>query len=523
MFDPLKSKAKVVFYSATAFLFGLGIASGLGWTGPSMAMPTLDEQPRVSEEAVAPAADLSDAFVNIATAVRPAVVRIQTERPRQVARGSRQIPEPFRRFFDQPDPDRGDQPFDAPPQIAGGTGFIVSEDGYILTNNHVVEDANEITVYTLDRKEYSAELVGTDPTTDVAVIRIDPESDLTTMSFGDSDDVAVGEWVMAVGNPGFGGASQQLDYTVTAGIVSALGRPLQIIQRELQRDPDVGPDLAAYGIENFIQTDAVINPGNSGGPLVNLQGQVIGMNTAIASRSGFYQGYGFAIPVNLARRVMEDLIEYGRVRRAWLGVSITQISSVDAEAYDLPSVSGVLVQDFPDQESPARRAGLQVEDVIWSVNGERVSSPSDLQQTVAQLRPGTTAELRVYRNGDPMTIRVDLGEAPLNQEPERTAAEPEAAEERLGFVVQELTPQAAEQLGYDEAEGVVVTRVQPGSPAWERNLPQGWRIVSMNQEPVETTEDVRRVLQDAGAGDIVTFRLENPTGGRQVVNIRIPR
>ncbi|NIP59168.1 MAG: PDZ domain-containing protein, partial [Gemmatimonadetes bacterium] len=379
-------------------------------------------------------------------------------------------------------------------------------------------DAEQITVHTFDRREYQAELVGNDPTTDIAVIKIDADG-LETLSFGSSDGVRVGEWVLAVGNPGFGDGSQ-LDYTVTAGIVSAKSRPLNIVTRELLREFE-DQNLAAYGIENFIQTDAVINPGNSGGPLVDLRGQVVGVNTAIVSRSGFYQGYGFAIPVDLARRVMEDLIEYGRVRRAWLGVSITLVTSVDAEAYGLPRVAGAIVQDFPDG-SPAREAGLEREDVITAVNGDDVAGPGDLQQKVAQLRPGETAILRVYRDGAPRTLEVELGQAPISAEPERVTEATEAAGQKLGIMVQELTPDLAQRLGYDRAEGVVVSRVQPGSPAWERGLPQGWMIQEINGHTVESTADVEDALSRVEPGAIVAFRLVDPDGTYRVVNVRMP-
>jgi len=518
MYDPLKSKAKVFVATTVAFLFGLGLASSLGWTGPTFAAPTVDEEPRVAEEDVRAAVDLSDAFVEIAREVRPGVVRIQVQKSGSAGRGGRgRIPEPFRFFFERPD-GQEDESFDPPPQIGGGSGFIVSEDGYIVTNNHVVQDAEQITVHTFDRREHSAELVGRDPTTDVAVIKIDA-SGLETLSFGDSEGVRVGEWVLAVGNPGFGDGSQ-LDYTVTAGIVSAMGRPLQIVSRELLREFE-DQRIAGFGIDNFIQTDAVINPGNSGGPLVNLQGQVVGVNTAIVSRSGFYQGYGFSIPVNLVRRVMEDLIEHGRVRRAYLGVSITEVSSVDAEAYGLPGVSGALVQDIPG-DGPAADAGIQIEDVIWAVDGREVSSPGDLQQMIAQRRPSETVEITVYRNGEPRELEITLGEAPLGPEPQRVTEAPVEAVEKLGIAVEDLTPEVAERLGYSNAQGAVVTRVQPGSPAWERNLPQGWRVQEINGEGVTSASEVRRALSDVESGEIVRFRLSDPEGTNRVVNVRMP-
>ena len=386
MFDPFKTKARVAVYCSLAFLFGIGIASGLGWTESSLAMPAVDSRPQIPEEAVKPALDLSEAFVNIADHVTPAVVRIEVQRPRH---SPQQIPEQFRRFFDAPD--QGNQP----PATAGGSGFLVSEDGYILTNDHVVADADNITVWLNDGRYFPAELVGTDQFTDVAVIHIDAPDALPHLSFGSSDGVRVGEWILAVGNPGFGGGSQ-LDYTVTAGIISAVGRPLGLIQRELQQE--LGREMAGYSIEDFIQTDAVINPGNSGGPMVDLRGQVVGINSAIASPTGYYQGYGFAIPIDLAQRVMEDLVEYGNVRRAWLGVSMATVTAEAAENLGLPAVAGALVQDFPEG-SPAADAGIELYDVIVRLDGHEVARSGQLQQLIALKRPGETVSVNVFRDG----------------------------------------------------------------------------------------------------------------------------
>jgi serine protease Do len=328
MYDPLKAKTRVVLVAGTMGVLGLGLATGLGWTSTSHAMPPVSEASQVSEAAVKPAMDLSAAFTNLAEAVTPAVVRIETRRT--VTRPSRrEVPEQFRRFFDEEQEQEGEG--QTRQAVSGGSGFIVSKDGYILTNNHVVEGATDVRVYFPDRRYYSARVIGADPFTDVAVIKVDVDQDLPMMAFGDSDAVNVGEWILAIGNPGFG-ASTQLDFTVTAGIISARGRNVQLLQRDLFADPRYGSELAGYAIEDFIQTDAVINPGNSGGPMVNLRGQVVGINSAIASSTGVYQGYGFAIPINLARRIMEDLVEYGHVKRPRLGVQIVDVEAEDAEA-----------------------------------------------------------------------------------------------------------------------------------------------------------------------------------------------
>jgi serine protease Do len=518
MYDPLKAKASVVLWATVAFLFGLGIASGMGWTGVSHAMPAIDESPQVADAAVRPAKDLSDAFVNLADAVTPAVVRIETSRPVRSA-GRQQIPDAFRRFFDIPE---GQGQEGAPPQnrIAGGSGFLVSDDGYILTNNHVVEGADEIRVYLADRRYFIAELVGRDPFTDVAVVKINAGEPLPSMSLGDSDDVDVGEWVLAIGNPGFG-ASTQLDYTVTAGIVSARGRGLGLLNRDLLQER--GPDQAGFAIEDFIQTDAVINPGNSGGPMVNLDGQVVGINSAIASATGYYQGYGFAIPMNLARRVMEDLIEFGMVQRPRIGVSITDVEAEDAEAYELPNVSGVLVQDV--QEGGPAEGALQPEDVIVAVNDEPVGYTAELQARIAQYRPGDRVTLDVFRDGERREVTLRLDEAPIREQPERTAAAPAMAEERLGFNVEPLRADKAQELGYEEVGGVIVADVARGSAAARRNLAayRDWRLTRVNDTLIEGTADVRRALEDVQADEIVSLHLENWEGTTAVVNIRVPQ
>ncbi|MEX0980317.1 MAG: Do family serine endopeptidase [Gemmatimonadota bacterium] len=516
MFDPLRAKAKVLLYTSGAFLVGVGMTSGIGWTANAVTMPTVSDEPQLSQASVQPALDLSDAFVNISDAVTPAVVRIETQRQRTATRGRMQeLPPGFREFFDLPG-----QPEGSPaPQIAGGSGFIVSKDGYILTNDHVISGADQIMVYLQDRREYRATLVGTDPTTDVAVIKID-DTDLPTLSFGNSDDVRVGEWVLAVGNPGFG-SGRQLDYTVTAGIVSAKGRPLQLIQSELRRNPNL-EGVSQFAIEDFIQTDAVINPGNSGGPLVGLRGQVVGINSAIASRTGYYQGYGFAVPVNLARRVMEDLIEYGQVRRPWIGIQITDVETEDAEVYNLPHVGGVLIQDFPDG-SPALGGGLEAEDVIVAIDGQPVDRVPELQRRVAQKRPGDRIRVEYYRDGRLQETTVRLAEAPLQPRPARVEASAPRAEEKLGISVMNLTPEVNERLNYPEASGVIIESVQPNGPAHRREVSRWLKIEEINRTPVDTADDVKAILDEVGPGDVVTLSLVDPLGARQVVNVRVPR
>jgi serine protease Do len=381
----------------------------------------------------------------------------------------------------------------------------------------VVDQAERIRVNTVDRTIHEAELIGADPTTDLAVIKIDA-SNLPTLSWGPSGELKAGEPVMAVGNPGFSGA-QSLDYTVTTGIVSAVGRPLSIIRQSLQGNPD----LAGYAIENFIQTDAVINPGNSGGPLVDLWGRVVGVNSAIASSDGHYQGYGFAIPADLARKVSTDLMEHGRVMRGWLGIKVTEISSEDADVYGLPRVGGVLIQGV-DDNGPARDAGLKVEDVIVSLNGRELQDSGDLQEQVAELGPGARAELQVYREGREMHFQVQLGEAPVPSVRSTQPSSPEEGPEALvGVSVADLSPQMARELGYSRSGGVVVTGVLPWSPAMRKGIVSGMRIREVDHAPITSARELHQALSGLESGDLVNLLVETPDGGTRIVNLRAER
>jgi serine protease Do len=515
MYDPLRAKAKVVFYCTLAFLMGVGIASGLGWTRPSFAMPTIREDPQVPAQAVKPASDLSDAFVNLAGAVTPAVVRIESRRPPD---SQQDVPDAFRRYFGMPDQNQ-------PPsqgELAGGSGFIISPDGYVLTNNHVVEDADQVRVYLPNRRYYDAKVVGADPFTDIAVLKIDADHPLPTLSFGNSDDVRVGEWILAIGNPGFGN-STQLDYTVTAGIVSARGRGLQLLQNDLLQNPRYGQNAAQYAIEDFIQTDAVINPGNSGGPMVNLQGQVVGINSAIASTTGYYQGYGFAIPINLARRVMQDLIRYGHVKRPMIGVQITDVHAEDADVYGLPSVSGVLVQDVT-KDGPAEGV-LKRQDVIVKLDGKPVGYVAELQAKVAEHHPGDEVTLTVYRDKHPMQVTIRLTEAPISDVQTEPSSPAVHAEQRLGIEVQSLDAETADHLGYSQAGGIVIKSVARASPAARRGVGGfiGWKLTSVDTTKVGTQEDLRSALAKVKGGEIVSLHFQSPHQDHQVVNIRMPK
>jgi len=380
--------------------------------------------------------------------------------------------DPFHQFFEAPPPqDRLER--------GSGSGVIVSADGYILTNNHVVAEADEITVVAADGKSYEATVVGTDYRTDLAVIKIEGK-DFPAAELGDSSQLQVGEWVLAVCNP------FELQNTVTAGIVSARGRS------------NVG--LAEY--EDFIQTDAAINPGNSGGPLVNLDGDVVGINTAIATRTGGNMGIGFAIPINMAKQVMEELIKSGKVTRGWLGVYIQPVTPALQKQFGLKSAAGALVADV-NAGGPAEKAGLKRGDVIVRYQGEAVEDTNQLRNLVADTEIGTNAEVTVIRTGQEKKIRVKIGELP--EEATAAGRRPGGGfEPDLGFEVENLTPALRRQLGLaDDQEGVVVVNLRQVSDAYQQGLRQGDVIVEINRQEITDVGDFNPALSGLDAGDSV--------------------
>ena len=419
------SRARFGIAVATAFIFGLLFASGLDLTKFGFAQD--GKGGKIASSQVQSLAETGSAFEAIADHVTPAVVSIQTQRVRTNARRGNQRPgiEDFFRNFEQ-------QPQREEAQEGSGTGFIVSRDGYILTNNHVVADADKVTVTLLDKRTFEARVIGRDPTTDVAVIKVNGV-DLPVVTLGDDNTARVGQWVVAIGNP------LGLDFTVTAGIISAKGRPL--------------PGLLGgrYEITDYIQTDAAINPGNSGGPLVNIRGEVVGINSAIASSTGFYAGYGFAIPVSLAKQVMDDLIAYGKVRRAVIGVAIGNAAAADAKAAGLKEVTGVLVQTYsfdPTDESPAKKAGIEPGDVIIAADGKPTDRVSTLQRIVRTHKPGETVTFDVMRFGTRKSFRVKLAEAPDAREqvasaatmPARSGESESRRFDKIGIAVEQVSP-----------------------------------------------------------------------------------
>ncbi|GAK60924.1 protease Do [Candidatus Vecturithrix granuli] len=405
---------------------------------------------------------LSQTFRDVAKAVSPAVVYISTEQTMQMSEQYQQFfnDEFFRRFFGVPEQREYKQ-------HALGSGFIVEPDGYILTNNHVVEHADKIRVTLPDKREFDAKVVGTDPKSDVAVIKIDGK-DLPVAPLGDSAAAAVGDWVLAIGTP-FG-----LSQTVTAGIISAEGRA----------------NIGIVDYEDFIQTDAAINPGNSGGPLVNINGEVIGINTAIFSQSGGYQGIGFAIPINMAKHIMQSLMTHGKVVRGWLGVMIQPLTPEIAKSFGLKEATGALVGDVT-KDSPADKAGIKRGDVIIALNGQAVDTPTTLRNLVAQTEIQKSVPVTIIRNGAEQTLQVSIGEQPASSQAEAATSE---IEDQFGLKVQELTADIAKQLGYMDEKGVVIVAVKAGSPAQEIGLRPGDLIKEINRQPITSLADYQKVM-----------------------------
>ena len=360
-----------------------------------------------------------------------------------------------------------------PHQEGFGSGAIVRSDGYILTNHHVVGEADKITVQLYDGQELKARLIGTDPATDISVIKIEGK-DMPILQMGDSDNILVGESVIAIGNP-FG-----LSHTVTFGIVSAKGR--------------TGMGIAEY--EDFIQTDAAINPGNSGGPLVDLEGKIVGVNTAIFSRSGGYQGIGFAVPINMALRVMTELIENGQVSRGWLGVGIQDMTPELAKAFGLDQAKGSLVTGVMPG-TPAEKAGLQKGDAILRLNGSTIENSNGLRNLIAEARADAKVDLDLVRNKVPMTLSVRLDERPKQSGQADANSSTKSPSPELGFAVQELTPEMAQRLGYETTQsGIVITVVKPDSPAFNVGLRAGMMIVEMNRQSINSMADFQRADPD---------------------------
>jgi len=469
----------VAIVALVSLVIGLGISGSLDWLSPSRAVNLLGDA-GVGESRIT--GGLPD-FVNLAKKLKPIVVNISTTQVSE-GRGSQEFSSPFgggeddpfndfwKRFFGGPAP-RGPQR-----QRSLGSGFIIDGDGSILTNNHVVENASKIVVkLSGDEQDYEAKVVGRDPKTDIAVIKINVQTGLPAANFGDSDRLEVGEWVMAIGNP-FG-----LDGTVTSGIVSAKGRH-NITQ---------GP------YDNFIQTDASINPGNSGGPLINLRGEVIGINTAIFSRTGGNIGIGFAIPINLVKELLPQLRGKGRVTRGFLGVLIQKVTPEIAESLGMDKGYGALVANV-SKDGPADKAGVKVGDVIVEFDGSPVKDSGDLPIIVARTLVDKKVRMKVLRDRKEILLNVAVGEL---KEEEIVASVPEKGE--LGMTVQRLTPQMAESLGLEKAEGVVVTAVEQGGVADEAGIRRGDVIMEVDRKAIKSLDEYKKAVAAVRKGRGVLF------------------
>jgi serine protease Do len=455
-------------------------------------------QPVLAQDSRSALQTLQDAFVQVAQAVKPAVVNISTtQRPRQPeGRRPPQVPPsfrgPFRDFFGEDFFERffGEQPQRERRSL--GSGVIVDKRGYILTNNHVIEQADQIEVRLSDKRKFTAAVIGKDPKTDLAVIKIDAPGDLPVAKLGESNKIRIGEWAIAIGNP-FG-----LDQTVTVGVISAVGRS------------DVG--ITTY--EDFIQTDASINPGNSGGPLVNLNGEVIGINTAIVATG---QGIGFAIPITMAREIKDRLLTQGKVVRGWLGVGIQELTEELAPQFGVKPEEGVLVGNVMPG-SPAERGGLKTGDIIQEFNGAKIANVRQLQREVAQTPVGSRARLKVLREKQPVEVTIVLGEQPAEvAAPPPPGPSPAEAAERFGLTAQDLTPELREQLRLNSTDGVMVSSVDEAGPAARNGIRPGDLITEANREPVKNMRDLTRILGQMRRGANLLLLVRRDGSSRFVV------
>jgi serine protease Do len=456
-------------------------SAALGMAGLSLLLvgflTVVQVSPRVAfgekyaEQAPHPSVECStipSSFANLAQKLGPTVVNIKVTKVEKAGFEMPQMPEgPFGDFFKKffKDMPQGPENF----QTEGaGSGVIISKDGYILTNNHVVEGAKEVVVTLGDKKEYKARIVGRDPKTDLAVLKIDAGGNLPAAPMGNSDKLKVGDWVLAIGNP-FG-----LSHTVTSGIVSAKGRVI-----------GAGP------YDDFIQTDASINPGNSGGPLFNMEGEMVGINTAILP---YGQGIGFAIPINTAKPLIPQLVATGEVTRGYLGVSIQPITPELAKALKLEDTKGALVGEVMS-ESPADKAGVKRGDVIKRFNNETVEGARQLSAMVAQTEVGKETTMTVLRDGAERTLNVEIGKLVAENEP--TESSPKPVDTKWGLQLQDVDPQMAAQLDLESDHGVVVVGVEPGSPAQNAGIQQGDMILEVNRQPVSSVQETKNVISKA--------------------------
>lgn len=434
----------------------------------------------------------SKAFVNVVKKAKPAVVHIKVEKTSKGNYSRDQDQEEifnhpfFEQFFGPQFRQQQRQPQQQQEfkQRGQGSGFIISEKGHILTNNHVVEGADVIKVILSDNREFVAKIVGTDPQTDVALLKIDDPANLPVLPLGDSSTLETGEWVIAIGNP-FG-----LSQTVTVGVVSATGRS----------------SVGINEYENFIQTDAAINPGNSGGPLINAHGEAVGINTALFSRTGGYMGIGFAIPINMAKSIEDQLQKKGKVTRGWLGVVIQNVDKNLAESFGLKQAAGILVSEV-QKDSPANAAGLQRDDIIMKLNDTALTDVSDLRNRVALIEPGSKATLEIIRDGREKKIQVTIGEQPSSFSTTGKTMKTQETLDKYGLTLQELTPELAEKFDYKTGSGLIVSNVQPGSAADVAGLKPGYLVEEVDKVKIKNLEDLKKVTAGAGKSGKILLRV----------------
>jgi serine protease Do len=453
-----------------------------------------------SEEDLALLDRSAKAFASVVKKAGPAVVHVAVEKE-QAAKKRGQDPfdlfnDPlFERFFGPQfrhprfNPKEEKRSFR---QQAAGSGFIISTDGYILTNNHVVGEADKITVRLADKREFQAKVIGTDPQSDVALIKIEAKG-LPVLPLGDSDALEVGEWVIAIGNP------FELNQTVTVGVVSAKGRNR----------------MGITDYENFIQTDAAINPGNSGGPLLNIHGEAVGMNTAIFSRSGGYMGIGFAIPINMAKSIEQQLRKGGKVARGWLGVMIQDVDESLAKSFG-GQVGGALISEVTDG-SPAKKGGLLQGDIITAINGEKVVDVGDLRNKIAMTPPHSELNLQILRDGKEKELRVVVGEQPGDLSAFGKKGGDGSDLGSFGLSLQDLTPELAEQFGYRKDQGVLIADVDADSAAAALGLQSGMLIEEVNRVRIGSLKDLRQALKKAGSSRQVLLRVRSGERSQYVV------
>ncbi|MGB9498453.1 MAG: DegQ family serine endoprotease [Dissulfuribacterales bacterium] len=461
----------IAFVAAMLIIPGVYTASAFGKHPPAVKM-------------------VPQSFTQLAKTASPAVVNVSTVKLlkgvhgrvfKRFFKGPRDQQDPFDQFFEK---FFQNQPQRELKQKSLGSGFILAKDGYIVTNAHVIENADKIQVKLKDGKEYPAEIIGSDASTDLALIKIKPEHKLTVLKLGNSDKLEVGQWVVAIGNP-FG-----LEHTVTAGIVSAKGRVI-----------GAGP------YDDFIQTDASINPGNSGGPLINMEGEVVGINTAIMAGG---DGIGFAIPANMAKNVIDQLKDKGEVSRGWLGVSIQDLDSELQEYYDVDQ--GVLVVDVVPGD-PAEKAGIQAKDIIISVNNQAMESARELSKFISTLSAGDKAKIKISRNGKIKTFKVKIAQRDDSKVLGSDESGATHSTDELGIYVSNITPEIAHQLKLADRNGVIVDNVEPDSKGDKADIAQGDIIREINHHPVKNVSDYKDLISDIKDGDTIQLYIKSPYKG----------